>query len=178
MNRLGIDIREAVPDDAYHIAKVSVDSWRTTYSDILPKKFLSNLSYEKRTESWKNNLARRNVFVAVTDEQQIVGFSSGGKERTGHYVNFIGEVYSIYILKDFQRLGIGKLLFRQVVNELIKINVDSLLVWVLENNRSRLFYENLGGEQVDVKEIEIGEEKYKEIAYGWRNIKVLNKGLI
>lgn len=168
-------IRKAVSDDAQYIAVVHVESWRTTYLDILPTEFLNKLSYERRAKSWEKNIAMGNVFVAVTDNQQIVGFSSGGKERSGDYENFLGELYAIYILKEFQRSGIGKLLVEPIVNGLIQINVNSMLVWVLEDNRSRLFYENLGGKQVDVKEIEIAGRKYNEIAYGWQNINALDE---
>jgi len=43
-------IRKAKLDDATGIAKVHVDSWRTTYKGIIPDDFLNNLSYEQRTE--------------------------------------------------------------------------------------------------------------------------------
>lgn len=155
----------------YHIRKAVL-------YDAQHSEFLNTLSYERRTESWEYNIKTGNVFVAVTDDQQIVGFSSGGKERTGDYENFPGELYAIYMLKEYQRLGIGKLLVKPVVNELVQLNVNSMLVWVLEDNKSKQFYENLGGEPVDVKQIEIAGRKYNEIAYGWRNIKALKEGVI
>ncbi|EPZ52573.1 hypothetical protein [Alicyclobacillus acidoterrestris] len=40
-------IRKAVPDDAAGVAKVHVDSWRTTYREIVNDEFLASLSYEK-----------------------------------------------------------------------------------------------------------------------------------
>lgn len=43
-------IRRAKLDDAQGIAKVHVNSWRTTYKDIIPNDFLDNLSVEQRTE--------------------------------------------------------------------------------------------------------------------------------
>ena len=41
-------IRRATSSDAANIAKVHVDSWRTTYQNVLPTDFLESLSYEKR----------------------------------------------------------------------------------------------------------------------------------
>lgn len=42
-----VRIRAATPDDAPGIARVHVDSWRTTYAGIISAEFLANLSYEK-----------------------------------------------------------------------------------------------------------------------------------
>ncbi|WP_330217584.1 hypothetical protein [Planococcus halocryophilus] len=38
--------RKATEQDAPGIAKVHVDSWKTTYKEILPSAFLTSLSYE------------------------------------------------------------------------------------------------------------------------------------
>lgn len=49
-------IRRAIISDAPGIAKVHVDSWRTTYKGIIPQSFLDGLSYEQRTKLWENNI--------------------------------------------------------------------------------------------------------------------------
>ena len=38
-------IRAAKPADAGSLARVHVDSWRSTYTGILPDEFLAGLSY-------------------------------------------------------------------------------------------------------------------------------------
>ncbi|MEH2335623.1 hypothetical protein [Nostoc sp.] len=40
-------IREANLADAPTIARVHVNAWRTTYSNLMPAKFLADLSYEE-----------------------------------------------------------------------------------------------------------------------------------
>lgn len=50
------------------------------------------------------------------------------------------------------------------------MKIQSMLVWVLKNNPASSFYQKLGGKQVERKEIERGEKKLIEIAYGWTNI--------
>ena len=45
-------IREASPRDAAAIARVHVDSWRTTYAGIVPADYLANLSYTRREQFW------------------------------------------------------------------------------------------------------------------------------
>lgn len=77
-------IRKAKLDDATGIAKVHVDSWKSTYKGIIPDDFLNNLSYERRTELWKKNIAKEDnhVVVAENNEGQIVGFADAWKRET------------------------------------------------------------------------------------------------
>ncbi|WP_327365017.1 GNAT family N-acetyltransferase [Virgibacillus dakarensis] len=81
-------VRKAVVADAGAIASVHVDSWRTTYKDIFPQEFLNKLSCDERAERWERNIAEQHVFVAENNQGEIVGFSTGGKERTGRYENY------------------------------------------------------------------------------------------
>lgn len=45
-------VREAKLEDVGAIARVQVNTWRTTYRGIIPEDYLANLSYEKREKSW------------------------------------------------------------------------------------------------------------------------------
>lgn len=95
-------VREAKVSDAAGIAFVHVESWKTSYQNILPKEFLTNLSYKSREQFWETSIPKGNVFVAENDEGKIVGFASGGNERSGSYEGYKGELTSIYILKSIK----------------------------------------------------------------------------
>ena len=43
-----MQIRQATMADVAAIARVHVESWRTTYKDLLPDGYLANLTYEQR----------------------------------------------------------------------------------------------------------------------------------
>lgn len=165
-----MNIRKAVLSDAKGIAKVHVDSWRTTYANIIAEDYLNQLSYEKREQLWISAIPNGGVYVAENDEGIIVGFSSGGKERSGEYPGFSGELYAIYIFKEYQGRGLGKALVKPIIKELQDQQIDSMLVCVLEDNNSRLFYEALGGKKIDSIKIEIGGEGFNELIYGWEHI--------
>jgi L-amino acid N-acyltransferase YncA len=164
-------IRKAVLADANGIAKVHVDSWRTTYTNIIPDEYLNKLSYESREQLWQDNIPYGGVYVAETKEGKIVGFSSGGKERTGKYPEYVGELYAIYILKEYQGNGLGKLLVKPIIAELLQQNITTMLVLVLEDNSSRFFYEALGGENIDTIEVDFAGEKLNELVYGLEDIR-------
>lgn len=166
-----MNIRQATVNDAKGIAKVHIDSWRTTYEGIIDPQFLSELSYEEREQMWAEGLeTSQPVFVAVTEAGDIVGFATGGEERTGKYSHYTGEVYVIYLLKAYQGQGIGRQLIQAVTQYIYDLGHTSMLIWVLQDNPAIYFYEALGGVKVATERLTIGRRNHIEIAYGWQSI--------
>jgi ribosomal protein S18 acetylase RimI-like enzyme len=112
-------IEKAQTGDAVGLARVHVDTWRTTYQGIVPQAHLDSLSYEKRQSSWcsaiLNPKPKYHLWVAKDSDSSVIGFSDGGVNRDKSFP-FEGEIYAIYLLKEFQRQGIGKRLFLSSVN--------------------------------------------------------------
>src|SRR5690349_14457491 len=106
-----IIIRPAQPADAGGIARVHVDSWRTTYRGIVPDDVLARLSYEDRERRWHQILfapgAEQFAFVAKTSTGRVIGFANGGPERE-HNAEYPGEISALYLLQEYQRKGIGR----------------------------------------------------------------------
>ena len=159
-------IRRAVYSDAADIAKVHIDSWKTTYRGIVPDAYIDKLSFDDRLNQWEKALkAGQLVVVAENEEGAVVGFANGGKERSGHPM-YTGELYALYILKAYQRQGIGSLLVREVMKGLSREGLHSMLIWVLEDNPATFFYRYMGGKEVMKQTIERGVP-LTQIAYGW-----------
>ncbi|MFZ0475839.1 MAG: hypothetical protein WAM18_10265 [Halobacillus sp.] len=76
-------IRRAAVTDAEGVARVQVDSWRSTYEHIVPDEYLSSRTYENRSQKWKRMITEQAVYVAEDNEGDIIGFSNGGQERSG-----------------------------------------------------------------------------------------------
>ena len=171
MEQPTITIRRGRPADAAGIARVHVDSWRTSYQGIVPADFLAGLSYERRQRRWDETLTRTDrgevVYVAEDESGQIVGFASGGPERSGDPV-YRGEVYAIYLLAGQQRRGLGRRLMGAVAADLAAAGIHSLLLGVLaENAPARRFYAALGGVPLREQTFELGGVPVVEVAYGW-----------
>ena len=167
-------VRAATLEDASSIARIHVDSWRSTYAGIVPAEYLARLSYRNRESLWKEHLTTdrpgASYFVAYAGAGDIVGFASAGPEREGDSA-YRGELYAIYLLEEYQRMGIGRRLFSCVTRRLLSDGFDSMLLWVLEDNHPACrFYESLGGERVNRKTITIGGADLVEVSYGWREI--------
>ena len=167
-------IRLARLEDAPGIAKVQVDSWRTSYKGLIADEFLAALSYEHRTQVWSQNLTDPQngsfLYVAETKPGEMVGFVSAGPEREGD-PNYLGELYAIYLLQQAKRKGLGRKLVDIVMRELCERGFSSMLLWVLKDNLpARKFYEEVGGAYLREKPIAIGNQSLIEVAYGWKNL--------
>src|SRR5437762_14336358 len=107
-----IKIREATHADIPAIARVHVDSWRTTYKGILPDHILAGLTYEERERLWDRILSEGNLdagvfcYVAEDESGEVIGFASGGPERTGD-ADYKGEINVIHVRQAYQGQGIG-----------------------------------------------------------------------
>lgn len=164
-------IREAVPADAEGIARVHVDSWRTTYPGIMPQEHLDALSYSDREKTWReilggNGSLKSLEFVAETAVGEIVGFVSGGVERTGD-PDYGGEIYALYLLQSAQGHGVGRRLVQTLARRLSDEGHKTLLIWVNVQNPARRFYEALGGVAARTGQREIKGVTYQDVGYGW-----------
>lgn len=163
-------IRKAKIQDAEDIAKVHIDTWRTTYKGIVPDEKLDNMSLERDIEMQKKFISKEEVITLVCEiEGKVIGFACCGERRDGPE-KFTGELYGLYILKEYQGRGIGNRMVEDVVDELKSRGYNSMLLWALEENSSCRFYEKLGGEKVGEQYLEYAGKKVKAVAYGWELI--------
>jgi ribosomal protein S18 acetylase RimI-like enzyme len=166
-----VAVHRAIDLDAAAIAHIHVDTWRTAYRGIMTEEFLSSLSYTRRQHMWedilKDSQNTTRVFIAEENGHPL-GFAACGPAREEKEFN--GELYAIYVTQISQRRGIGRMLARSVVRDLVTRGFDSMLVWVLADNPSRGFYEALGGELVRTREVEVGGQKLEELGYGWKRL--------
>ena len=173
-------IRSANIEDSGNIARLHVDSWRTAYRGILSDSVLDNLSYAQRESMWRTCLdnieSKEFLYVAEDDDGKIVGFANGGP-ATDSNCGYDGELTGLYVLDSDRGLGIGSKLFGQAVETLCEDGHTSLLIWVLEKNPYRRFYQKMGGRVCSQKVTKMGEESYPVVAYGWRDLRSIVDGI-
>ena len=166
-------VRAATAADANGIAVVHVDSWRETYPGIVPQSFLDALSYEKRTKAWLEGFAEHRpsekVLVVENQNKNITGFAVAGKSREPSFVHE-GELHAIYLLRNLQGRGLGRMLFEKCVDALHGFGFQSMFVWVLRENPALNFYLRMGAKEFSAKPIEIGGQQLEEVALGWERI--------
>ncbi|WP_389362417.1 GNAT family N-acetyltransferase [Cytobacillus spartinae] len=175
-----MNVRKANRKDAKGIAHVHVQSWRETYKGIINQDYLDSLDEDKRYHMWKESLETNGdqpLFVAENDAGEIIGFASFGKERTKKF-EIDGELYAIYILAEFKGKKVGTKLFLAGVQELLRQDIKSLLVWVISNNPSKRFYESFNPIKVKEEEFRIAGEELIEVAYSWNDLNALKTSLV
>jgi ribosomal protein S18 acetylase RimI-like enzyme len=121
-----------------------VEAWRETYVGIVPVQVLAGLSVDRRKEVWRRILTNPTafsssaVFVAERDGT-VVGFSCCGMQRDEslNAQEYDGEISSIYVLRAFQRLGLGVALMSVMGGELQRRRLQAASLWVPSRERER-----------------------------------------
>jgi L-amino acid N-acyltransferase YncA len=174
-------IRRARPADAETIARVQVESWKTTYRGVVADDYLDALTPGERPAFWQGYLERDGLGYVAEDVATgaVVGFITGGpNRRTEPYAaGFTAELYAIYLLDAHQRGGTGTRLVRALVGRLLEHGERSMVVMVLDGNPSNPFYQRLGGRLLGSEPFEIGGAWYGGSAYGWDDLPALGRRL-
>ena len=167
------EIRRATVEDANAIGRVHADSWRSTYKAIVPDRYLDSIDVEEWAERHRQALTDpgdREVSYVAEVQHEVVGWAASGPNRDAD-PTYVGGLYAIYLLADYQRQGIGLRLTVAVAEGLMEFGIRSMLVWVLtENWSARQFYEALGAGYVQERRITIGGASLSEVAYGWKDL--------
>lgn len=174
-------IRPATAQDAAGIAKVYVDAWRSTYAAILPHRGLLGMSYEDQARqwSWAVRGSAQSVIVASEGDDGVVGFASFGPARlrdrpaAGLFAADaarVGEIYTLYVLPDFQERGIGRQLLTAAFAALVEKRYTCGLLWALRDNHSRYFYERVGGKLVAERQERQWGRMMDQVCYGWPDL--------
>lgn len=162
-----MQIRPSEEMDARSISSVYVRVWKDTYLSLVPFGYLYAMSVSELEKGFISDLRSRQVICYVAeDADKVVGFVSGGYERQGDDI-YTGEIYALYVLKNYQRQGIGTDLVEALAAQLNHFGIYSMLVWVLEHNPYRQFYEKINGIYLRNQRLSFAGEILDTAAYGW-----------
>jgi ribosomal protein S18 acetylase RimI-like enzyme len=161
-------IRVARDGDAAPIASVYIETWRMAYAGLIPDSVLVEMSETRQRRHWTAQIAGGDtVMVADHPAHGIVGMGSCGLCRDWRFAG-AGEIYTLYVLPEWQDQGHGRELLNAMLRAMRAAGFDTAVLWVLERNPSRFFYEAMGGKRVAVRDERIWNTVLPEIAYQWR----------
>ena len=134
-----INIRKALPEDAYDFATCVISCFQTAYKGIITDEYLHNMIIEKdkQIERYKKSLTDPGdcVYYCVMYEEKMIGFITIN-------INYEDNIWAIYLLEEFRGKGYGKIMLDFAVNELKNIGQKEIALWVFEENiKARFFYE-------------------------------------
>lgn len=170
---LRLHLRLARRADSGGIARVYIDSWRETYAGILPVDTLVAMSHMRQTQNWDATIARQNprnpVLVVVDEKENVYGFANGGPNMDNE-LPFEAELYTLYVAPGFTGQGIGSCLLKRCFNIFSRVGYRGAIIWALEGNPSRFFYESQGGSLVAERPNRAFGSQMREVGYGWPSL--------
>ena len=172
-------IRKAMPGDCRGLAEVRVDSYRTAYAGLLPQPFLDQFTYDEQEQDWVNliqSASNEFVTVAVTADGRVVGYVLA-KAEPDIFPGYDSEVVALHVRLSARSNGIGKALLRAALRGLAERHCASVMLWTLQGNPVRRWYERLQGAPLGEKRYRIDESEVVEIAFGWKSLSALDRTL-
>lgn len=144
-------IRKAKPEDAYWIAFVNTHTWYETYKWLIPEKILKARvdSINERAEKTREFIETGKNYLVIEslETKEIIWMLIYWPSRNGAYPNS-GEIIAIYVLPQYQKIGLGKKLFLAWISELINLWYSNMIINVLRWNNTINFYKKYGWEVV------------------------------
>ncbi len=167
-----IHIRPPRREDAAALARIQVDSYRSAYAGIFPQDYLNQFSYDAQEVDWIEQLASASldvILVAEAGDSQPAGYAVG-RMQASYDAPRDSELVSLHVRRSLQRRGIGRRLVTALAASLAARGCRAMMLWVLEANPARAFYERLGAVPLEGRKRTITAY---EVAYGWPDIQAI-----
>ena len=139
-------IREATMADVPKIADLHVRTWNETYhSRNSPTYYIREYQWRQQFEN-----ADGSWFVVVVEKPggELIGFAKGMRYAHDDLPEYAGELNKIYLLRSYQRLGLGKQLMMHVTKRFIDMGIYSMVLFGIPQNPTCYFYEAMGGQRL------------------------------
>lgn len=148
-NKKNISFREACLADCYVLAVLKGKVWNTTYQGIYPQEKLTGYDVEKNKRIFESIVENPEISLYVaTDEERIVGFMTCGKPYRP-FREYGQEIGLLYILKEYQRQGIGRAFFHIAKKLVAERGYKEFFLSVNRKNiEAQKFYLAMGGEVI------------------------------
>jgi ribosomal protein S18 acetylase RimI-like enzyme len=163
-------LREATIADLRPLAELHVRTFNETH--VGP--FGSGPTYSTREWQWRAKLSESDathfVLVLETAAKQLVGFI--WCHPTNDNPTWAARLNKIYLLREYQRRGLGKRMVAAAVDRLLDHDLTSMALFTEADNEPACnFYEQLGGER------QLNERGDFEGMYGWADLRRLKDEL-
>ena len=160
-------IREARPDDVPALARLHVRTFNETHS---PERGAAP-TFELREQQWRKAFAKQDgtwfCYVIADKAGDLLGFAKGVRYAHRDQPDFDGLLDKIYILRKFQRQGLGRRLLGHVAKRFVKEGISSMLLFGDAQSPSNRFYEAMGAQKL------LAPDGAFHGGYGWRNLRSL-----
>jgi GNAT superfamily N-acetyltransferase len=175
-----IRLRQAVASDAETIAALHTESWRSSYRGILPDHFLEGSIVGHQKKQWADKLnpdSQHRIFVKVAEQENcLVAFVCVLLDKEAGWG---AELDNLHVQPHLKGQGLGKQLMSEAATWVLEQRVDTMYLWVFEDNHpARAFYDKLNGQVIERKMMQIsGNPEKPLLRYVWRELNKLKEML-
>jgi GNAT superfamily N-acetyltransferase len=140
------ETKETVLRDIAQVKQVWLQSYKTTYL-MLPKSYLDGLTEDnfggdlKRPPTQEKIGNGHYLFVAENETGEMVGYAYCGRNP----LEIDGELYQLFLRKEYQGRNIGSELFNRSKSRLLEQGCQTMILRCVEKTPACGFYERLGG---------------------------------
>ncbi|MBA4850665.1 GNAT family N-acetyltransferase [Emticicia sp. BO119] len=158
-------IREAVAKDLEDLVTLYIQTWYETYGSSKHK-----LSRDYIHRHWKEFFSRTNEgwFCFVIENirtHQLIGYAKAKPYSSGDLPDYAGELNKIYVLRNYQRLGLGAKLVEHVVRRFLDNGIHTMVLFGIPQNPSCGFHEAMGGKRL------YAANRQFHGGYGWKDLR-------
>lgn len=155
--------RDARENDVTQLGELHAVTWAQTYN-------AQNPNIQLRQHQWQKAFALENdgswfCILVISQNNKPVGFAKGKIEKKKESGEMVGDLNKIYLLRDYQRMGLGTKLFQLVVERFLSMGVSRMTLFGIPQNPSCYFHEAMGGERLYNQKGEF------DGGYHWTNLK-------
>ena len=134
-----MNIRHTTQSDFQEIVDIHIESWKDSYSDVLPAEFLDMQINRDVLRHWNEVEIQNEDVILVAEENLLIGFIAVWCRPTPIIDN-------LHVRPSMRSKKVGTALMRAVAKELINQGHKTAYLWVFESNGKAIqFYERLGG---------------------------------
>ena len=155
-------IRDANAADIPALARLHVITWNATYAPML----MNGPPVSVRENQWREAFAHNDgswfCFVVENARGDLIGFAKGKRSDNPEYA---GELNKIYLLREYQRVGLGRRLVGHVARRFLAQGITSMWLFGDARNPSSKAWLALGGIKTD--------DDPGNGNYGWRDLRRL-----
>lgn len=139
------EVRRAVREDAKSLANIIVESWKSAYSNIIPKDEITKfLDKQKRQQQFERFIEDEEIVLIGFYDEISCGLVFANKDND-EQLEECGSIYSIYLLEEYWGKGLANKLMDVIIGILKDEGCKQVSLWVYEANiRARKFYEKYG----------------------------------
>lgn len=155
-------LRDASEADLRPLAELHVRTFRETHG--------GGPAAAVRERQWRSKFdSGELVFCVVLEDRSgdLIGFARGELHESEVLSEFRGELNKIYLLREYQRRGLGRRLLCAAAERFLAHGVTSMLLFGDAKSPSNGFYEAMRGERL------YGANAEFHGGYGWPDLTVL-----